>query len=327
MKIENEIRQVLARRTPDAHVSEARLAGLVNRAEAMRAMHAKIATGLMTAALVVALVGVTVLVPRLGGGTPALDFVGPLRQASSVRFTTTAIFHHGQPIGDQPGSGSEGLVDLDRRVIHIRNDVTSQPTSIPFLPPAETISTPTHIYYLIPDDYTHPEIPASARWLQVEPGTHLFARTSTNPFDPTTDPVGFFETIQRAAAEIDQTGATAIGGVPVDRYDIVLDVDRMMEDVPSDHRPFFEHYRRTVAPTIPMIIWIGQADQLPYRVSMTIGTPSDDTKTGFPASITSTTELFDYDLPVNIRIPSGDEVFVVTDDFDPDPSFGRRNEG
>ena len=95
-----------------------------------------------------------------------------------------------------------------------------------------------------------------------------------------------------------------IGGTPADRYDVTIDVTKMLA---SDRVPLTDEQRQAVTASgiksIDESIWISK-DSLPLRMSM-------DQPVGMAASLKMNMEFTDWGKKVTVSIPSPDEISTL----------------
>lgn len=131
----------------------------------------------------------------------------------------------------------------------------------------------------------------------------------------TTDPSQLLETLRGVTDDVTEDGREAVRGVETTRYVATVDLDRALAEAPADERERLAALVDELAtdlPAVPITVWIDD-DGLPRRLTMSLAFGSaDDTPTA-----TVSIELFDYGEPVDILIPSEDEVTPIDDVLGP----------
>ena len=126
----------------------------------------------------------------------------------------------------------------------------------------------------------------------------------------TYDPSKVLDALRGVSDEADVVGEEEVRGVATTHYRTTIDVARAIAQAPEDQRAQIEAALEQVgdptAADIPVDIWLDD-DGLPRRMSLSLGDAPAGVL-GDGAAITLTMELFGYGEPVDIEIPSADEV-------------------
>jgi hypothetical protein len=144
-------------------------------------------------------------------------------------------------------------------------------------------------------------------WLKVDLTQLTGVNLSTNP--TTSDPTSTLEAL-RGAGEVTEVGREMVGGVETTHYKVKVDIDKALDQLTPERREqlrgTFEQLKSGGASSD---VWIDD-NQLPRRFRNFF-----ESKLPVPGvgafRMTMTHEYFDYGEPVNIEVPSEDEVYAA----------------
>jgi hypothetical protein len=131
----------------------------------------------------------------------------------------------------------------------------------------------------------------------------------------TTDPSQLLETLRGVADDVTEEGREAVRGVETTRYGATIDLGRALEEAPADQRERLEALVADLGDElteVPITVWVDD-EGLPRRLTMELGFGST---TDLP-SATMSIELFDYGEPVDIVVPSEDDVTPMAEVLGP----------
>jgi hypothetical protein len=124
------------------------------------------------------------------------------------------------------------------------------------------------------------------------------------------DPTSLLESLRGVAGEPEVVGQEDVRGVETTHYRATMSLAEALEEVPEGERAKVEAALEQVGElddaAVPVDIWI-DGDDLPRRMRLDMGAALG-ALTGSEGSMTMTLELFDYGEPVDIEVPSPDEV-------------------
>ncbi len=124
------------------------------------------------------------------------------------------------------------------------------------------------------------------------------------------------DTLRGVVGEPEVVGQETVRGVETTRYSITMDLATAIERAPADQRERLEAQLDRLGVSadagVPVEVWL-DADDLPRRLRMDMGSMLAGTDLGDGATAAMTLEVFDYGEPVTIDVPSADEVTPFTD--------------
>lgn len=127
------------------------------------------------------------------------------------------------------------------------------------------------------------------------------------------DPSKILESLRGVTGEPEVVGTEEIRGVETTQYRAMLDLDKAVAGMPIDQRDLIEAQLDQLGATrVAVDVWVdadGLARRLRVDTSGMLGAPG----VGEDASAVLTIELFDYGEPVDIQVPSPDEVTSLGD--------------
>jgi hypothetical protein len=128
------------------------------------------------------------------------------------------------------------------------------------------------------------------------------------------------ESLRGVDGEPEVVGQDEVRGVETTHYRASIDLAQALEDVPADDRDELEAAFEQLGGDedlseveMPVDVWI-DADDLPRRMRMDMGSLFAAAGLG-EGSMTMTMDLFDYGEPVDIEVPSPDEVTPLSEAF------------
>jgi hypothetical protein len=123
------------------------------------------------------------------------------------------------------------------------------------------------------------------------------------------DPTKMLESLRGVSGEPEVVGQEDVRGVDTTHYHATMSLADALEKVPEDQRAEVEAALQGLGEDddvdIPVDVWI-DSDGLPHRMTVELGDALETFAPG--ARATMTMELFDYGDPVDIQVPSPDEV-------------------
>jgi hypothetical protein len=125
-----------------------------------------------------------------------------------------------------------------------------------------------------------------------------------------TDPSQVLEALRGVADDVEVAGEDEVRGVPTTRYTATVDLAAAVAEVPEAQRAQVEEQLEALDGdgTVPVEVWL-DGDGLVRRMAMDLA----GVVPGGTGTATMTMELFDYGEPVDIEIPSADEVTPLLD--------------
>ncbi len=127
------------------------------------------------------------------------------------------------------------------------------------------------------------------------------------------DPSTFLESLRGVKGGPEVVGTEEIDGVETTHYTATLDLRQAVEEAPDDQRALIEaQLGQLGAAEIAVDAWI-DGDGLPRRLRMDMGSMFGALGLGAGTDAVMTMDFFDYGVPVDIRVPSPDEVTPFTD--------------
>lgn len=133
---------------------------------------------------------------------------------------------------------------------------------------------------------------------------------------PTQDPTQSLEWLRGASDSVEELGTDTIRGVETTRYAATLDLAKAMEQLPDAQREALDDLMGDLPADfegLPVEIWV-DADGLPRRMQMTLDAASMGAA-GMDGTVTMTIDFFAFGEPVDIEVPSPDEVTELSDAF------------
>jgi hypothetical protein len=127
------------------------------------------------------------------------------------------------------------------------------------------------------------------------------------------DPSAILETLRGVSGEPEVVGTEVVRGVETTHYVANMDLAAALASAPEDQRELLEAQLEQLGQgTIPVDVWV-DADGLPRRMAMDMGGLLSSMGSDGEASAVMTMEFFDYGEPVDIQVPSPDEVSSFSD--------------
>jgi hypothetical protein len=131
----------------------------------------------------------------------------------------------------------------------------------------------------------------------------------------TYDPSKILDSLRGVRGEPEVVGEEEVRGVATTHYRATIDVERAVAQAPEEQRTQVEAALEQLGdpeiPEIPVDIWLDD-DGLPRRLSIDLGHAPAGVL-GDAGAMTLTMEVFGYGEPVDIEIPSADEVTPFRD--------------
>jgi len=129
------------------------------------------------------------------------------------------------------------------------------------------------------------------------------------------DPSKLLEVLRGVTDDVEAAGEDEVRGVPTTRYTATVSLVEALEQAPPDQREPLEAQLDQLGAgdaDIPVEVWV-DADGLPRRMIMGFDGLLATAGVGAGASVEISMELFDYGDPVEIEVPSPDEVTPYTE--------------
>jgi hypothetical protein len=301
---EQQLKDALARRATDAQPREEAITEAQVRLQHSGRARGLTVTGLMACTIVIAVVGVTVAIPRMGedGGGIANFAAGAERAGTfKLRGTTTNS-------GEGAGSAHiTGEVDLERKYVHMvqtfeRAEGFAPPSEMSMSESMEIIITEAAVYMRIDGLFPNIGAPENKKWFKMPtPESANLLVQSDNPLSILfpTDPTGYFDRVFDAASRFEEVGTATIENTSTIEYEVTIDMETLVEEIPAEKRAAYESIIEDLGKQLVMHIWIGD-DGLLYRQTyeLAMGTMRQE----------MSLEFYDYGEPVDIQIPPEDEV-------------------
>jgi hypothetical protein len=129
----------------------------------------------------------------------------------------------------------------------------------------------------------------------------------------TYDPSSYLESLRGVTGDPEEVGTEVVRGVETTHYSVSMDPAAALADVPEEQRDLLEAQLGQLGDgTISVDVWV-DADGLPRRLVMDLSEMFSSMGMGAEASTVMTVEYFDYGAPVDIQVPSPDEVQSFTE--------------
>lgn len=158
------------------------------------------------------------------------------------------------------------------------------------LPVLDMLGGPTGWLSLTPDD-----LGATADSLGLGAGSY--------------DPSKILESLRGVTGEPELVGTEEVRGVETTRYTATMDLADAVAEVPADRRAAVKaQLEQLGGAEVPVDVWIG-GDGLPRRMQIDMS----DTLGSVGGRAVMAMEFFDYGEPVDIQVPSPDEVQSLTE--------------
>lgn len=139
------------------------------------------------------------------------------------------------------------------------------------------------------------------------------------------DPAGILELFEGAGDEVEDLGRAEVRGVPTTHYRTDLELDELLARASGPAAAELEERLRSLGagdlPTMPAQAWVddeGRVRRVELAFTPGAGAPGLD---GGAVTMEITVELYDFDEPVDIAVPSADQV----GELDPSVLFGGGN--
>lgn len=129
------------------------------------------------------------------------------------------------------------------------------------------------------------------------------------------DPSMLLEVLRGVADDVEAVGEDEIRGVATTRYTATVSLAKALEQAPADQREQLEAQLDQMGAgdaKLPVEVWV-DADGLPRRMTMGFDGLPAAAGAGDGASVEISMEFFDYGEPVEIGVPSPDEVTPFTE--------------
>lgn len=128
------------------------------------------------------------------------------------------------------------------------------------------------------------------------------------------------DSLRGVVGEPDVIGQEEVRGVETTHYRASIDLAQALKDAPADQRDELEAAfeqlgggKELSEVDMPVDVWI-DGDDLPRRMRIDMGSPFAAARLG-EGSMTMTMDFFDYGEPVDIEVPSPDEVTPMSEAF------------
>jgi hypothetical protein len=149
-------------------------------------------------------------------------------------------------------------------------------------------------------------------WLSMNPEDMGMSSDALGLGAGTYDPSSIIESLRGAGGEPEVVGTEDVRGVETTHYRATVDLDDAIAQVPEDQRAFIEAQLEQLGDSsIPLDVWV-DAEGLPRRMRLDMGDLLGQAM-GAEVGVVMTMDFFDYGVPVDIQVPSPDEVQSFTD--------------
>jgi len=156
------------------------------------------------------------------------------------------------------------------------------------------------------------ELTGTSGWLSATPDDLGTSGRSLGLTGTTTHPSQLLDTLRGITDDLESCGAVAIRGVDTTCYAGTIDVDDVLDAVPAEQRDVIETQLDELAGrsigSLPVQVWV-DGEGLARRMRMSFDELGN--AMGVPGSAVMTLEVFDYGEPLEIAIPSSDEVTPI----------------
>lgn len=128
------------------------------------------------------------------------------------------------------------------------------------------------------------------------------------------DPTKSMEMLQGVSDDVTEVGTEDVRGEPTTHYRATIDMEKALDQVPEDARPFVQQQMEVLGTTtLPIEVWIDDAGRLRrQRVDMDLSAMGGSPP-GAPTSVYTTVEMFDFGAQVQAEPPPADEVTDFAD--------------
>jgi hypothetical protein len=145
-------------------------------------------------------------------------------------------------------------------------------------------------------------------WFSMTPEDVGVSTASLGLGSGTFDPTKMLEVLRGTTDGVEEVGQEEVRGVATTKYTATIDMVDALESFPADQREALEAQLDQLGARdaeVPVEVWV-DADGLPRRFALLL----DDfaAAPSYEAGMTMTIDLFDYGEPVDIEVPSPDEV-------------------
>jgi hypothetical protein len=129
------------------------------------------------------------------------------------------------------------------------------------------------------------------------------------------DPRSLLQFLEAVAGQIETVGPEEVRGVPTTHYRATIDLRRYADLFPPEQREqaasiFDSLLAQTGLSTMPVDIWLDEKERV-LKAELRMSAAQPGTANGFDA--TMSVELYDYGEPVDLDLPSADEVIDAAD--------------
>ena len=123
------------------------------------------------------------------------------------------------------------------------------------------------------------------------------------------DPAKQMEMLQGVSDDITEVGSEDVRGEPTTHYQATIDMQKALEQMPEDARPFVQQQIDSLGITeMPVEVWLDEAGRLRrQRFDLDMSKMAGSTP-GAPTQVSTTIEMFDFGAAVDAEPPPADEV-------------------
>ena len=123
------------------------------------------------------------------------------------------------------------------------------------------------------------------------------------------DPTKQMEMLRGVSEDITEVGSEDVRGEPTTHYRATIDLQKALEQMPEDARPFVQQQIDTLGVTeMPVEVWLDDAGRLRrQRVDLDMAKMAESAP-GAPTSIATTIEMYDFGAAVDAEPPPAEEV-------------------
>jgi len=167
-----------------------------------------------------------------------------------------------------------------------------------------------------------PMLSGAEEWVSLDPEDMGMSSDALGFGAGTYDPSSYLESLRGVSGEPEVVGTEEVRGVETTHYEASMNLADAIAEAPEEQRALVEEVLGQLGDgTIPLDVWV-DADGLPRRLAMDMGEMFSSLGLGSEMSAVMTMEFFDYGQPVDIQVPSPDEVQPFTGLLGSDEGFG-----
>jgi hypothetical protein len=247
-----------------------------------------------------ALAAIALLLVGCGSGSDGMGFehAANATSAESARFEMRYEF----PTSGESNSGKfavSGAFDFQNELGVMRDFEESAMDAL------GADMSPVEVRYLQGTVYTRWDIKGKSYWVKEDEETDLRLADPTEALVPfpggSTTPTDVLELVLRSSADVRVLGSEEVRGIRTTHYRGEVDPEKLLAELPLERRPgsaSSEDWRK-LAP-VPIEVWVDEEGRV-RRIDL-----QEDI--GSPEALTSTFQLYDFGVEVDVRPPPADEL-------------------